>query len=79
MSTWRTSAGEELRESGPFTPAKAQYVVRQAAAGLAPFLADEPAELDHQRYQGREEDQTKQAQSEEAEEAQALKARADYR
>jgi len=29
------SVGEELRESGPFTAARAQYVVRQAAAGLA--------------------------------------------
>lgn len=29
------SVGEELRESGPFEPARALYVVRQAAAGLA--------------------------------------------
>jgi serine/threonine-protein kinase len=29
------SVGEELRESGPFEPARALYVVRQAASGLA--------------------------------------------
>ncbi|GAB3920837.1 hypothetical protein GCM10029976_006970 [Kribbella albertanoniae] len=29
------SVGEELRESGPFEPSRALYVVRQAAAGLA--------------------------------------------